>query len=81
MDVPGLIREDIGGGWRDHRLSLGIQPKSVLAKSDFRVVNIVFVIYTFSTLIVVGFKCEKVDKMVVPRRLEAEQNLATTSIG
>ena len=32
------------GGWQDHRLSLGIQPKSVLAKSDFRVLNILFVI-------------------------------------
>ena len=34
----------IKGGWRDHRLSLGIQPKSVPAKSDFRVLNIMFVI-------------------------------------
>ena len=34
----------ISGGWRHHRLSLGIQPKSVSAKSSFRVLNIMFVI-------------------------------------
>ena len=31
-------------GVADHRLSLGIQPKSVPAKGDFRVLNIIFVI-------------------------------------